>query len=186
MNQKHSRGPFLFLKLFYRLLKLDLPVLIISYFSVSKLVSINSFPNANISGLSIGTADLGEELGTVAFVFSFSAVLRAVHPKPKPIQRALRELEIIIPSGDPLACWQRVPLSKLKEILSPSNKTLCKSTWLVGRAQTEFQLPLSFTTCHPCAGHNLNNHRLALSILPLPCKFHGESFEKDVFLFPLV
>lgn len=75
-----------------------------SYFSVSTLVFINSFPNANISGLSLGTADLGEELGTVAFIFSFLAVLRAVHPKPKPIQRALRELEIIIPSGNPLAC----------------------------------------------------------------------------------
>lgn len=45
---------------------------------------MNSFPNANISGLSLRVADLGEELGTDAFIFRFLAVLRSVCPKPKP------------------------------------------------------------------------------------------------------
>lgn len=39
--------------------------------------------------LSIRMATLGEELGTVAFVFSFLAVLRAVCPRPKPVHKEL-------------------------------------------------------------------------------------------------
>lgn len=87
MNQKHSRGLFLFLKLIYSLLKWNLPLLILSYFSVSILVFINSFPNTNISGLSLRRANLGEGLGTVAFIFSILAVLRTVCSKPKPVHR---------------------------------------------------------------------------------------------------
>lgn len=60
--------------------KSDLPFLffVISYFSVLRLIFINSFPNAKIFGLSIQMVSLEEELGTVIFTFNFLAALRAL------------------------------------------------------------------------------------------------------------
>lgn len=178
MNQKHSGGPSCSWNSFINFQNWIYLFFIISYLSVSILVFINSFPNAKIPGLPLRMTSLGEELRTVAFIFSFLAALRAVCPKPSPAHREIWEDRKWGLRG-PCSAEEECLIESIKENPFPKSKTLCKSTWLVGRASTAFQLPLSFTAYLPYVGYSLYNHIEEPCFSLLSCDFHGESFENN-------